>query len=102
MNPLTTADISPGDSSSDFRVAPPPPCVACGAYHGAVNAEIGCLRRAVVALRTELAGPRAALQAMPRKGTGNAARANARERVGGSEPREREAEPRRPIPKGAP
>ena len=55
MNHLTTVDIPPGDSTNDFRVLPPAPCVACGSHHGAVNAEIHCLRRAVLALRARLA-----------------------------------------------
>lgn len=53
MNPLTTVDIPPGDCTNDLRVSPPAPCVACGSHHGAVNAEILCLRRAVVALRAQ-------------------------------------------------
>lgn len=63
MNHLTTVQIPPGDGTNDFRVSPPAPCVACGSHHGAVNAEILCLRRTVVALRAQ--SPRLGPKAVP-------------------------------------
>jgi hypothetical protein len=41
--------------SDEWKVPKPSPCVSCGSLHGSVNAELNCLRSAVLALRSELA-----------------------------------------------
>ncbi len=40
--------------SREWDVLPPAPCKGCGGQHGAVNAEINCLRKRVDVLKSRV------------------------------------------------
>lgn len=50
MRPTDPAS-TPTDPTNDYRVPPPATCDGCGGYHGGVNAERECLRRALATTR---------------------------------------------------
>ena len=53
-DPLSTSPAQLAtDASNDYRVAPYPPCTACGAIHGGVTSEVLCLRHHLRASRLE-------------------------------------------------